>query len=219
MDNNLLSQADIDALVNNMTASSPPKPRAAQPPSPNPASVPPPQPAQAVPPPPNPVPQAQGPTNFTMKKMVLELNETLQFEYGMRARMNDPKSSFLCWREFFNVADDYEFYIETCGIGYYVLKYQSELNKSILKKYAKEIEWEGYSCLVCNTQNFINTTFMLNEYDKYELKIVYSIDMNGKYCVNICSTNPEIDCSKIAVKYGGGGHVGSAGFITNELPF
>jgi len=40
-----------------------------------------------------------------------------------------------------------------------------------------------------------------------------------KYSYSIFSSNPNIDCSKIAESYGGGGHKGAAGFSSDELLF
>ena len=43
---------------------------------------------------------------------------------------------------------------------------------------------------------------------------------NGtKYSYSIFSSNLNVDCSKIAEKYSGGGHKGAAGFSSDELLF
>jgi hypothetical protein len=71
MDNNLLSQSDIDALVSNMGAASPPPPKPPAPPAqeqaapPAPAPAPPPAAAPQAPPQPQ---ESAAPTNFAMKK-------------------------------------------------------------------------------------------------------------------------------------------------------
>ena len=41
----------------------------------------------------------------------------------------------------------------------------------------------------------------------------------NKWKVSLYSTKPEIDCGAIAKTYGGGGHVGAAGFVCNRLPW
>ncbi len=86
MDNNLLSQADIDALVSNLGAAAPPPPKPAAPPA---HAAPPP--AQAAPPPvqaaapqrpaapaaaaPTPAQASADPTNFAVKKMSMKIPE------------------------------------------------------------------------------------------------------------------------------------------------
>lgn len=40
-----------------------------------------------------------------------------------------------------------------------------------------------------------------------------------KWTVSLYSKKDNVDCSKIATKYGGGGHKKAAGFECYELPF
>lgn len=40
---------------------------------------------------------------------------------------------------------------------------------------------------------------------------------NGKWNFSLYNDNGEVDCSLIAKQYGGGGHKGAAGFVTNDL--
>jgi oligoribonuclease NrnB/cAMP/cGMP phosphodiesterase (DHH superfamily) len=40
---------------------------------------------------------------------------------------------------------------------------------------------------------------------------------NGKWNFSLYNDNGEVDCSAIAKQFGGGGHKGAAGFITNDL--
>lgn len=38
-----------------------------------------------------------------------------------------------------------------------------------------------------------------------------------KWHVSLYNDNGEVDCSKIAKTYGGGGHKGAAGFLTSDI--
>ena len=43
--------------------------------------------------------------------------------------------------------------------------------------------------------------------------------LGDSWTVGLYSDDKGIDVGKIAVKYGGGGHKGAAGFVSNNLPF
>lgn len=82
--------------------------------------------------------------------------------------------------------------------------------------FAYESEIDGHKCLVVNKKT--NSWVFGEKYNKYPLVMVWVF--NGeKYSYSIFSSNPNIDCSKIAEKHGGGGHKGAAGFSSDELLF
>ena len=56
------------------------------------------------------------------------------------------------------------------------------------------------------------------KYSEYPLVMVWVFD-GTQYVYSIFSGNLEIDCSKIAESYGGGGHKGAAGFSSKDLLF
>ena len=54
----------------------------------------------------------------------------------------------------------------------------------------------------------------------YEYPLVVNFAYNGKgFSYSLFSSNPEVDCSKIAETFGGGGHKGAAGFFLDKLIF
>jgi len=74
----------------------------------------------------------------------------------------------------------------------------------------------GNKALVVNRKT--NSWIFGDKYNEYPLVCVWAF--NGtRYSYSIFSSNPNVDCSKIAESYGGGGHKGAAGFSSDELLF
>jgi oligoribonuclease NrnB/cAMP/cGMP phosphodiesterase (DHH superfamily) len=100
--------------------------------------------------------------------------------------------------------------------GKTVLKYQSQVNESQCKK-AFEIEFEGYRAICLNGGGF-NSNVFDSVYDETKHDIMMPFQFNGKFwTISIYSTKPEIDCSVMAKKFGGGGHLSACGFQTEDI--
>lgn len=80
--------------------------------------------------------------------------------------------------------------------------------------YGYESSISGYRCFVVNKKT--NSWIFGELYEKYPLVAVWVF--NGeKYQYSLYSSKEDVDCSKIAESYGGGGHKGAAGFTHNDL--
>lgn len=100
--------------------------------------------------------------------------------------------------------------------GKIIKQYIDQNNKYYREHFAYETEIEGLKCLVVNKKT--NSWVFGEKYNDYPIVMVWAF--NGeKYTYSIFSSNPNVDCSKIAEKYGGGGHKGAAGFSSDELLF
>lgn len=100
--------------------------------------------------------------------------------------------------------------------GKTIKTYIDQQNKYYRDHFAYETEIEGLKCLVVNQKT--NSWVFGDKYNEYPLVMVWVF--NGeKYTYSIFSSNPDVDCSKIAEKYGGGGHKGASGFSSAELLF
>lgn len=82
--------------------------------------------------------------------------------------------------------------------------------------FAYESEIAGHKCLVVNKKT--NSWVFGEKYNEYPLVMVWVFD-GRKFTYSIFSSNKDIDCSKIAESYGGGGHKGAAGFSSSDLMF
>lgn len=120
----------------------------------------------------------------------------------------------------FNTSNNYNSTIALCNnlidLGNLIKTYIDNDNTYYREHFAYESEIEGHKCLVVNKKS--NSWIFGDKYSEYPLVMVWVF--NGeKYTYSIFSSNKDIDCSKIAEKYGGGGHKGAAGFSSTELLF
>ena len=95
-----------------------------------------------------------------------------------------------------------------------VLKYKQNYAKDYCNSLGFETEFEGHRCYALNIglagSDWVES---VNE-NLYEMFILFAF--NGTdWTYSLRSST--IDCSKIASKYGGGGHKGAAGFRSNQL--
>lgn len=100
--------------------------------------------------------------------------------------------------------------------GEIIKQYIDKDNDYYREHFSYESEILGNKCLVVNKKT--NSWVFGEKYNQYPLVIVFVFD-GKKYTYSIFSSNKNIDCSKIAEYYGGGGHKGAAGFSSDELLF
>lgn len=100
--------------------------------------------------------------------------------------------------------------------GRIIKEYIDSTNTYYREHFAYETEIEGYKCLAVNWKT--NSWVFGEEVNNYPIVMVYAFD--GTYFTySIFSIDNSVDCSKIAEKFGGGGHRGAAGFKSKELLF
>jgi len=98
--------------------------------------------------------------------------------------------------------------------GKVINEYNKQEFKEYLNKYAYESLLEGHKCLVVNRRAY-SAIFgdKINDYD-----LVCSYVFTGEaYMYSIFTVKDDINCGKIAEKFGGGGHGKSSGFVSKEL--
>ena len=107
--------------------------------------------------------------------------------------------------------------------GVVIQKYQDKLNANIVKHRSFIHTFEGIRFLTLNTARCNSLTFKsLDETNESKHDALMGFYFNGKVWVvsmyhSMCHT--QLDLSKIAVKYGGGGHKYACGFQCTKLPF
>lgn len=107
-----------------------------------------------------------------------------------------------------------ELVLELIEKGKIIEKYRQEENKDYLKKYSFETTFDGKKTLVINIRSF--SDIFGDKINDYDFVLLFWFD--GKlFNHSIYSNKPDIDCSKIAAKYGGGGHKGAAGFTSDKM--
>lgn len=84
------------------------------------------------------------------------------------------------------------------------------------------IEWEGLKFIALTTARCNSLTFASKDVPETRHDALMGFYFNGaQWVVSMyhAKHRTDLDLSKIAVKYGGGGHRGACGFPTDKLPF
>lgn len=98
--------------------------------------------------------------------------------------------------------------------GMAIRRYMRQYYANKLSRYAFETTFAGYRCLAINQKD--NAGIFGDKRGMYPLCVIFQTD-GGRWFYTVYSSDPMIDCSKIAERFGGGGHKGAAGFMTDKL--
>ncbi len=142
-------------------------------------------------------------------------DEVMPFQYGMRLLCNSPETFP---QEIFDIPNKHNnFIVETMIAGTTVLKYQSMINEAQCKR-AFEYEFEGLRAICLNGGGFSSDVFK-SVYDesKHDVMMPFQFDGKQKQWILSMYTTKDIDCSEIAIKYGGGGHAKACGFSVLDI--
>lgn len=135
----------------------------------------------------------------------------LPFQYGVRAFDPSPVRQGL-WE---SIIFDYDLYIED---GNTILKYVEKEERKLCIESCFSMSFENVKFLCANVHNKNSTFFKRHpDADLYDAFMSFSLKYNGKWIVSMYSNSDDIDVSDIAIKYGGGGHRGAAGFICDDI--
>lgn len=98
--------------------------------------------------------------------------------------------------------------------GEVIIRYNDNWAKNYCEHKGFETEFEGYKCFALNLAMVSSDHFKSIDQKDYDMFIGFSYD--GNLWTYSLRSN-KVNCSEIAMKYGGGGHKGAAGFSTKEL--
>jgi hypothetical protein len=93
-------------------------------------------------------------------------------------------------------------------------------NASVIKEIGFTLQWEGLTFLACNAARYNSLLFTAGLTPEHDA--CFGFKWTGKnWSVSLYHApgKEHHDLSKIAVKYGGGGHRGACGFRIENLPF
>ena len=143
---------------------------------------------------------------------------TLPFQYGMRLYNTHPESQKF-WNGIFGKTWSPEIIAGIIKEGQTVLKYINQYNT----KYAElafEVEFDGLKCIAIN-KLLANSQLFDSIWDKtkYHAMVAFGRRKKDLWLVSMYSDREDVDVSKIASRWGGGGHKGAAGFHTKVLPW
>jgi oligoribonuclease NrnB/cAMP/cGMP phosphodiesterase (DHH superfamily) len=141
--------------------------------------------------------------------------DTTYFKIGVETEKFDALDDV--WIDLFDECENEALkLISLIETGSIIKGYIDRDNEQYRKSFSYESEIAGYKCLVVNRKS--NSWIFGDKYNDYPLVMVWVFD-GKKYVYSIFSSNKDVDCSKIAESYGGGGHKGAAGFSSDELLF
>jgi len=146
-----------------------------------------------------------------------ELPETRFFQLGMKEQQTHLSSSL--WQNLFTCFSPREKLIkEITNQGKIINSYQNKQNKKLVEKISFYTHFEDYKAICINAA--FTGSYVFDSVDKktYDIMITFYFD-GKKWNISMYTENPKIDVSLIAVKYGGGGHRGAAGFTVSEFLF
>lgn len=136
-----------------------------------------------------------------------KLKGTKEFRLGCLAQDIHPNSPF--WIDLFSSS----FVKDIISNGRIIKNYEDKKAEENLSSFGFKASFEGYRCFClnrkCNSEYFKSA----GDYDIY-ISFIYT----GKnWLITLFSS--KVDVSKIAKRYGGGGHKGAAGFSSKSLSF
>lgn len=135
--------------------------------------------------------------------------ETTHFKLGLEVLDFDALAPV--WEELI----DSEYRLESIIYhGSIIKKYIDRDNEFYLSTYGYESRLMDIPCYVVNKK--CNSWIFGEKINVYPIVAVWAFD-GEKYSYSIYSNDPEVDCSKIAESFGGGGHPGAAGFTSDTL--
>ncbi|MBW2031775.1 MAG: hypothetical protein JRJ31_22210 [Deltaproteobacteria bacterium] len=149
---------------------------------------------------------------------------TLAFQYGARLHSTDPScgDGLLFWDKllFPDRAMEPDGFLGTVvDDGWKCVAYQERLDA----KYCKNVfivTFEGLRCVALNAPYCNSKTFeAVWNANRYDAMLAFYMIGPDRWKVSMFTTKDDHDLSRIAKKYGGGGHQKAAGFICNKLPF
>ena len=136
-------------------------------------------------------------------------NTTRAFQKGISLFKNEPTDEI--WEKLLNHNDIIDFVI---AAGYTIIEYRKNMMFDYCKAKGFETELNGYKCFAVNMAMMNSDDFVIDNVNDYDILIGFSF--NGEEW-NYSLRSTKIDCSKIAMSYGGGGHKGAAGFNSHNF--
>ena len=141
---------------------------------------------------------------------------TANFNMGMKLYDHQPEDKI--WNRLFGLGAYFRL-AEVSDIieeGKICIKFRDQFCKDYAKSYGFETVFENYKCFALGIYMFGSEAFG-DRMKKYDICLSYEY-VGDSWIVGLYSIK-DIDVSKIAQKYGGGGHTKAAGFVCRELPF
>ena len=137
----------------------------------------------------------------------------LPFMYGMRLEDTRPSNDGL-WDNL--LSEDTDVLEKILARGNIAFPYQVKEDERYAKSSSFEAEFEGYRAICLNVSPS-NSLMFDSVWDEENHDVMLAFVFRGdKVKASVYTTRADIDCSKIALKLGGGGHKEAAGFEVKD---
>ena len=150
-------------------------------------------------------------------------DDVLPFQYGMRTEKTDPQS--LLWKTLFDTPENPGLHtidkLETIEEkGEIIIEYEKLQAKEYLNSHSFTTKIKNYNALVVN-RGKVNSLFFNSHFNPnlHDLVCSFAMSNNQNWYVSFYTTKDNVDCSKLAQEFGGGGHKQAAGYSGPNLPF
>jgi oligoribonuclease NrnB/cAMP/cGMP phosphodiesterase (DHH superfamily) len=147
-----------------------------------------------------------------------EFPETKLFGEGLFQEDSRPENDQL-WEKL--LGSDEDFLQELINMGQLFFQARIKSIERRIEKYAFEVEFEGHRTLAVNGQCSGELGEVIRKRG-YTIGYCYvDAEQNGELMTFVTLYSDQVDVSKIAGKFGGGGHAGAAGFSfrRRDVPF
>jgi len=154
----------------------------------------------------------------------------LETEYGLRTYISNYNDAYELLERNINDKNDMKFkIIKSDGyiIHQYLCKEANKTYKNGFPIYLNEPnvylkDFESFQTvtrkfIAINKEKFIPVDFGIDYHSDGYDGVASFYYANGVWNFSLYNENGLVDCSEIAKKYGGGGHPGASGFITNNI--
>lgn len=144
-------------------------------------------------------------------------NITLPVQYGCRYFFKDPTDINCFYEDFpYNSQGSYVL-TEFASVGNYIWDWTKDEFKRLAKNaFPGEFKELGYSCILVNSPKGNSIIFDYVEDKTADYYVVFNQTSKG-YNFSVYSPFKNLDCTIVAKKYFGGGHVGAAGFKSDNF--
>lgn len=141
-------------------------------------------------------------------------NDVLPFQYGMR-NLEHTLPDAEIWKDL--LSGDSKEFSSILEKGRLLFEYEMGQNTKYAKAFSYEAKLNGSTVIAVN-KGMANSKLLDTVYDpeKHDFMVIYS-HRGDKFKYSLYSTKDEVDVSEIAVKFGGGGHKGAAGFYHTDF--
>lgn len=146
-------------------------------------------------------------------KLNIPGTKAFQVAFGIEDNISEP-NNVVWYKIFSNIEYGLNYVKLMIEKGNSIIAYLDKTDLDYCNNYGYETILCGFRCYVLNKRR--NSDIFSHYIDDYN--IVLSYVYNGSnYIYSIYSKDSNVDCSKVAELFGGGGHKGAAGFSTKHL--